>query len=378
MKSPVVVGVGAAIAVAALLTIVASKALPAPHAPVVSEPLLSLPSTNSIEKVATTTTASTVAAATSTKKDAGAAAAPAGASPAPAPVVPPAKPIATQAQLNAAAARLSSAIVNILCSPKEDSDTLHAISGSGVIIDPKGIILTDAHIGQFFLLEHGVPNQDAYECIIRTGSPAEVAYEADAVYVSSAWIQDNPSVIIEDQPLGTGEHDIALLAIDGSATRAPLPSSFPYVPLAQDAPDTGDQVIIGSYAAQFLDASNIRSDLTSTIVYTTVKDIFTFYQDTVDIVSLGGSVAAQEGSSGGGVVNPNAQLVALVTTSTVEGDLTKRELNAITAPYIRRVIAADTGSDVDSYLSQSVTSLVSEYSHLAGYLANILVEQINQ
>src|SRR3990167_3977900 len=61
------------------------------------------------------------------------------------------------------------ALVNILCTPRS-AGTLSPISGSGVIIDQRGVVLTNAHVAQYVLLA-----QSAHidlSCIIRTGAPA--------------------------------------------------------------------------------------------------------------------------------------------------------------------------------------------------------------
>ena len=62
------------------------------------------------------------------------------------------------------------ALVNILC--ETSSGSLHPVSGSGVIIDPRGVILTNAHVAQYVLLA-SQPNV-GLTCMIRTGSPAQI------------------------------------------------------------------------------------------------------------------------------------------------------------------------------------------------------------
>jgi hypothetical protein len=258
--------------------------------------------------------------------------------------------------IDAASATIRAALVNIIC----DAPTglgIHSISGSGVIIDPRGIILTNSHIGQYFLLtDKGV------SCVIRTGSPATDAYDAAPVFVSPAWLAANAASITEDAPTGTGEHDLSLLAITASASNAALPQSYPYVPLEKSESVLNEPVVIGSYAAQFLQSSAIEDDLSPTIVYGSIEAVYTFAVNSIDIVSLGGSAAAQEGSSGGGVVDASGELTATVTTSTTAGDTSTRELNAITASYIRRDYAAETGTTLDTLLAENPATMIRRFA----------------
>jgi hypothetical protein len=260
--------------------------------------------------------------------------------------------------------------VNIICSAPAGSG-LHSISGSGVIIDPKGIILTDAHVAQYFLLaDRGV------SCNIRSGSPAANSYNAALMYIPSAWLQTNPNVLSKTAPSGTGENDFAFLAITKSTTTNPLPASFPYVPLAITPPDIDTPVVIASYGAQFLESSQIASDLFPTIVLGSVKDIFTFATNTIDVLALGGSVAAQEGSSGGGVADASGALVGTITTSTVVGATDTRSLNAITASYIRAEYATETGEPIDFLLSESTSTAIADFAPQIPALESIITTQL--
>jgi hypothetical protein len=255
-----------------------------------------------------------------------------------------------------AAGLASGALVNILCLSPAGSG-LQSISGSGVIITGSGIILTNAHIGQYFLLaDRGV------SCTIRTGSPAKPTYVAAPIFVSPAWIADNPSVLREAAPTGTGEHDIALLAIDGSAEGAPLPEAFPFVPLEDSPPVLGEPIVIGSYAAQFLKTAEIENALSPTLVFGTIARVYTFAVNSVDIVSLGGNAAAQEGSSGGGAVDASGKLTATITTSTTAGDTSARQLDAITTTYIRRDYALETGSSLEAPLIAPVAQDIEAFA----------------
>ena len=274
------------------------------------------------------------------------------------------------ASLDASAVTLRAALVNIICYAPAGSG-LRSISGSGVIVDPKGIILTNAHIAQNFLLA-----DRNVSCTIRAGSPAIDTYKASLIYISPAWIQANANILTQTNPSGTGEYDFAFLAITKSATSAALPSSFPFIPLATAPPPTGTPVVIASYGAQFLESNQIQSFLFPTIVFGSVKDVFTFAATTIDVLTLGGSAAAQEGSSGGGVADGNGKLVGTITTSTTNGPTDTRKLDAITASYIRAEYANETGRALDLLLTEATSTSVANFAPQIPALESILTANL--
>ncbi|MDE2021487.1 MAG: hypothetical protein KGI71_00985, partial [Patescibacteria group bacterium] len=191
------------VAPAASPTISASPASAAPPATATD----SRPDENKTTVAASSTDRSTPPAAP--KK---AVASPPAAQPVPAPIFVPKPPEPGETALDVSAATLRGALVNIICYVPAGSG-LHSISGSGVFIDPKGIILTNAHIAQYFLLaDRGV------SCVVRSGSPAVSRYTAALAYISPSWIHTNASVLTQASPSGTGEYDFALLAINKSIT----------------------------------------------------------------------------------------------------------------------------------------------------------------
>lgn len=284
--------------------------------------------------------------------------------------VPAPLPSSGNVSLDASAAALRAALVNILCYAPAGS-RINSILGTGVFIDSKGIILTNAHVAQYFLLaDRGV------SCTIRTGSPATDTYKAALIYISPAWIHANSAVLTQAQPIGTGEYDFALLAVTKSATSAPLPTAFPYVPLAKQPPAIGTPVVIASYGAQFLEAAQIRTSLSPIVVFGSVKDVFTFGTNTVDDLDLGGSAAAQEGSSGGGVTDASGTLVGTITTSTVEGSTATRSLSAITESYVRAEYAREMNSTLDELLSAPTADSIAEFAPEIQILEPILTANL--
>src|SRR5581483_7670669 len=90
------------------------------------------------------------------------------ASSAPVSTPPPSAPELSPETVNAT---LRSSLVNILCTTV-GGGLFRPISGSGVIIDTRGVILTNAHVAQFFLLKD-YPFKNNIQCVVRTGSPAQ-------------------------------------------------------------------------------------------------------------------------------------------------------------------------------------------------------------
>lgn len=258
--------------------------------------------------------------------------------------------------LDASATSLRDALVNIVCYAPAAAP-YHSISGSGIMISPSGYILTNAHVAQYFLLE-----DQGVDCAIRTGSPAVDTYTAKLAFISPAWIYANAGLLTTASPSGTGERDFAILAVESRSASAPR-GALPYVPLAHAAPAKGSSVVIGSYGAQFLSPVSVENSLFPTLVYGSVKDVYTFGTNTIDVLDLGGSAAAQEGSSGGGVGDREGTLVGTITTSTVTGDTSTRSLDAITASYVRADYATETGTSLDSLLSLATSTAVANFAN---------------
>jgi len=253
------------------------------------------------------------------------------------------------------------ALVNILCAPQGGS--LLPISGSGVIIDPRGIILTNAHVAQYVLLSES-PSVDL-SCVVRTGSPAKAEWTAVVLYIPPIWVNAHANEILDQHPTGTGEHDYALLYIVGSADNTPLPTQFPYV-----SPETreaiafpGDQVLVASYPAEFIGGAAAQYDLYAVSSVTTIKQFLTFVSGTPDLLSLGGIIEAQSGSSGGAVVNAWDQLVGIIATTSSGTTTADRDLRAVALSYINTDLATQSGQDLNSLLQGDPASEVLAFNN---------------
>jgi S1-C subfamily serine protease len=248
-------------------------------------------------------------------------------------------------------ALVRSATINIICTTM-GAGPLNPISASGVVIDPRGIILTNAHVGQYFLLkDYGSKN--FISCIIRTGSPANPKYTAELMFLPPSWIEKNANKITESKPLGNGEYDYAFIRVTGVVGPSiTIPSAFPFLPISPEPPNQGEEVLIAGYPAGFLGGITILKELYAASSIAKVGDVFTFRTNTLDLFSIGGSVVAQQGSSGGAVADGRGILVGLIST-TSEGDSTgSRDLRAITTSYIARDFALEHGESLAEYFAK--------------------------
>lgn len=269
------------------------------------------------------------------------------------------------------------ALVNIFCAARAGS--LRPTSASGVIIDSRGVILTNAHVAQYVLLA----SDQAVDlsCTIRTGSPAVARFVPEVLYIPSVWIEEHAKDIKTARPVGTGEHDYALLRIKGTLlSSATMPEAFPFLPLdlREGIGFMDDQVLVASYPAEFIGGATAQLSLYPVTSITTIKGLLTFGDNgTIDLVSIGGVVGAQSGSSGGGIVNAWGRLIGLISTTSEGTTTADRDLRSITLSYINRDIAIQSGLDLPTILAGDIKKEAYAFNTvIAPALIKLLVDQL--
>lgn len=272
------------------------------------------------------------------------------------------------------------ALVNIFCTTK-NGGYFNPTTGSGIIIDKRGIILTNAHVAQYFLLKNYL-TENFVDCVIRVGSPAKTLYRAKLIFISPSWIKNNASNINEDSPKGTGEDDYALLLItERTDPTKTISDSFSFIELLYDTENIkkGDSVLLAAYPAGFLGGISVSKDLYISSSVVQIIDLFTFKEGTFDLFSISGSVVAQRGSSGGAVVNTENKLIGIIVTSSIEGTTADRDLRAITISHINRSFIKETGFDLQTFFKGDMLAESNVFNeNIAPALTQLLVNELEK
>jgi hypothetical protein len=236
--------------------------------------------------------------------------------------------------------------VNILC-VKQSGNKTSLTTGSGVIISSSGVVLTNAHVAQYFLLK-----DSGYNCTLRRENIPLYGFNAKPLYISESWIENNYKQITSSAPTGTGKYDYALLLITGNTNPTiPLPK-FPSLKLNTTSGflDTGNTITVSGYPGVVTYSLELAKNGKLQTEKVKVREIFTLGNNTIDVVSSTDTFLAQRGSSGGGVFKNN-ELGGIIVSVNNGSSLGKFVVNILTLDYINREIKDETGKSLSNFVS---------------------------
>lgn len=247
-----------------------------------------------------------------------------------------------------AADALEAATVNLYCRVDAGKNIM-SVSGSGVIIDSRGVILTNAHVAQYFLL----PKEDGRitaDCSVRTGSPAKEAYTASMLYFPATWISENERELSKNTPRGTGDNDFALLYITDTKREA-LPAQFPSLTIdLQTARIAQEELTLLGYPSEGQDFKETQDRLALVSATSTLKSQRGFVPGPfTDLLTVAHSPLGASGASGGPIVDTERELVGIIVGKSTSKE--NRLVRGITLPYINRTLMQQTGLPLSSILA---------------------------
>lgn len=245
-------------------------------------------------------------------------------------------------------------IVNIFCISTK-GNMVSISTGSGVIISEQGIILTNSHVAENFL----VPGKD---CSIRQGEIALDKYKASLIYINEKWLEKNAGLLFSQGARGTGENDFALLSIISKNDGSTIDSNIPHVNINTTElteQNIGNKILIAGYPASTLGILSLQKYLNFVADVISISNVFTLDGTHVDVFETGVTKVGQHGSSGGGIFDASNNLTGLIVSVSDESGNAK--LNAITTTYISRTLKNEIGKSLEEFLNTDKNLLLSSF-----------------
>ncbi len=222
-------------------------------------------------------------------------------------------------------------IVNFFCQEGGQVRT-----ASGIIISPKGYILTNAHVTEGF--------DSNFECLIRQGSPARNLGYAKPVMFPQTYAQATQ----KEQQLKNDAAIWKLTRGPGDPPGLPLPNSFPYYEIDPNFyPEIGQPLVTFSYPAELLGYETLLKSLYMLFGEATVS------QMDQNFILSSTSLSSQAGSSGGIMVDVyTGEMVGLIFAVSQEKQINQRNLLSLNNNSINRIVQTEIGLSLQNFLNQ--------------------------
>ncbi len=261
---------------------------------------------------------------------------------------------------------IEDAIVKISCK-LQTNEANKTITGTGFVISQNGLVITNAHIAQFLLLQND-NSLGEIDCEARTGEDMETIYNTKLLYISPSWVIRNAHLISATEPRGTGENDFAFIYLTSNDNKKI--ENFAFIPSLTSPLEVSEHdstVILVGYPLN----KSISQENTKTISTTTIKKMYTFGSGLADLISLDNSPVGYQGASGSPVINHKGESIGVVSTK--EDDSTA--LNAISTSYINRTVYEETGFDINTMSKGNLDERAELFNETVGIILTKILSQ---
>lgn len=255
-------------------------------------------------------------------------------------------------------------LANLLCSIKKGIN-IFTITGSGVFIDAKGVLMTNAHIAQYFMVQNS-SKKEFIDCKVLIGNSTISKFQARVFFIPSVWFETNYKEIDNFNPIGTGENDYALLLVTNSINGDPFPNIFSFFETNFNSNDIkkGEKFLFAAYPT----SKNIISfnDLHFVSAVSAINEIYSFDNLSPDIFWAEGGTLAERGSSGGAVIDKNGKLTGVIVGTTETPLIIDRQFRALSMSYIEKNFKKETGFELDNYLKKDLKNTLKIFEENEG------------
>lgn len=224
--------------------------------------------------------------------------------------------------------RYAPAVVQILCQTPQE-----LFSASGVIVNDRGLIMTNAHVAGV------VKKVGEANCQARSGNPA-LAFAGLRIVFAADTTREVPETKV---PQG----DIAFLElVDPREPFAAATVAIRFI-------ERGANLLTLGYPSEFL--KSITATANSNLVFSTLRidgyvDLNGDLSTAEAYVSRGG-IALQQGSSGTALFERAGRVVGLIFATTKGETTAEREGIALSTPYIDAVLRLETGQGLAEFIA---------------------------
>ncbi|MBI4132602.1 MAG: trypsin-like peptidase domain-containing protein [Candidatus Sungbacteria bacterium] len=224
--------------------------------------------------------------------------------------------------------RFSGSIVQVYCTTPEE-----LFSASGVIVNLRGLFLTNAHVAEI------VEKAGANRCQARHGNPADPFAKIEIVFIPDT------SVKISDTEVP--QRDFAFLRIVDAI------SSFSAAEITEEDAGPGAIFLTLGYPSEFL--KGLVSSVNSNLVFSSLQvDAFADVDGdtkTAEGYVFHGGLILQKGSSGTAIFTREGKIAGLIFATT-KGDTTaERDGIALMTSYMNKILKLETGQGLAEFIA---------------------------